>query len=119
MAGANPRYWGWVLVWSLGATTVVSYGTTQYLYSVLIVPMQRELGWSRTLISGAISLTLLSSGLLGLPVGRLVDRHGARAPMAIGSLLGGVGLLATARVGEPWQLYVAWPGVLGLSMALT
>lgn len=119
MIPRGGAYRGWALVWALGVTTIVSYGTTQYLYAVLIVPIQHELGWSRTLISGAISLTLLTSGLLGLPVGRLVDRRGARLPMAIGSVLGGAGLLASSRMDQPWQLYVLWPGVLGLSMALT
>lgn len=112
-------YRGWVLVWALGVTTIISYGTTQYLYGVLVVPMERELGWSRALVSGAFSLALLTSGLLGLPVGRLVDRGGARLPMAAGSLLGGIGLIAAGLVREPWQLYVVWSGAVALSMALT
>ena len=112
-------YQGWVLVWGLGITTIVSYGTTQYFFGVLVVPMGRELGWSRTLLSGAFSLSLVVSGLLGLPVGRLVDRHGARWPMALGSAVGGVGLVAAAAVRQPWQFFVLWSGVGGLSMALT
>lgn len=119
MPGRGRPYWGWVLVWTLGATTIVSYGTTQYFFSVLVVPMQRELGWSRALISGALSLSLLVAGLLGLPIGRLVDRRGARLPMALGSLLGAAGLAMAALVQEPWQLYAVWSGVLALSMALT
>ncbi|HSR22488.1 MAG TPA: MFS transporter [Candidatus Eisenbacteria bacterium] len=112
-------YWGWVLVWALGVTTIVSYGTTHYLFSVLVVPVERELGWSRTLISGAFSLALLTSGVLGLPVGRLVDGRGARVPMAVGSLLGAAGLFAAALVRQPWQLYAVWSGLLAVSMALT
>ncbi|HXM54976.1 MAG TPA: MFS transporter [Candidatus Dormibacteraeota bacterium] len=116
----RPRiYWGWVLVWALGGTTIVSYGTTLYLYGVLVVPMQRELGWSRALLSGAFSLSQLMTGLLGLPVGRLLDRHGARVPMTIGSVLGAAGLAAAALVRQPWQLYAVWSGVLALAMALT
>ncbi len=119
MTGHGRAYRGWALVWGLGVTTIVSYGTTLYLYGVLIVPMQRELGWSRTLVSGAISLALLTSGVLGLPIGRLVDAHGARLAMTAGSLLGGAGLVMAAQVREPWQLYAVWSGVLALSMALT
>jgi len=103
----------------LGATTIVSYGTTQYFFGVLVVPIQRELGWSRALISGAFSISVLTIGLQGLPIGRLVDRHGARALMSIGSALGGAGLIATSQVREPWQFYVLWSGAIGLSMALT
>ena len=112
-------YRGWARVWALGATTIVSYGTTQYLFAVLVVPMQRELGWSRALISGAFSVSLVTAAVLGLPIGRLVDRHGARALMTAGSLLGGLGLMATAAVRQPWQFYVLWSGVIALSMSLT
>jgi MFS family permease len=113
------RYRGWALVWALGITATVSYGTMQYFFAVLLVPMQRELGWSRALISGAFSVALVSAALLGLPVGRLVDRHGARGLMTAGSLLGGAGLIATAAVRQPWQFYVLWSGVIALSMSLT
>lgn len=103
----------------MGATTIVSYGTTQYFFGVLVVPIQRDLGWSRAVISGAFSISVLTIGLLGLPIGRLVDRHGARALMSIGSALGGAGLIATSQMREPWQFYVLWSGAIGLSMALT
>ena len=121
MGGIEGRrlYRGWLLVWALGATTIISYGTTQYFFAVLVVPMERELGWSRALLSGAFSLSLLTAGLLGLPIGRLVDRHGSRALMSFGSLLGGVGLIATSQVRQPWQFYLLWSGVIALSMALT
>ena len=107
------------MVWALGVTTVVSYGTTQYFFAVLVVPIERELGWSRALISGAFSLGLAVAGLLGLPIGQLVDRRGARVAMAAGSALGGLGLIGTSQVHRPWQLYVLWSGVVALSMALT
>jgi MFS family permease len=119
VAGDGRLYPGWTLVWALGVTTTISYGTTQYLYGVLVVPMQRELGFSRALLSGALSLALLTAGLLGLPIGRLVDRRGARGPMTAGSLLGGLGLVAAAQVSALWQLYAVWSGLLALSMALT
>lgn len=107
------------MVWALGLTTTVSYGTTQYFFAILVIPIQRELGWSRALISGAFSLGLAVAGLLGLPIGHLVDRYGARLLMAAGSTFGGLGLIATSQIREPWQLYVLWSGVLSLSMALT
>lgn len=118
-AARGGFYPGWLLVWTLGVTTIISYGTTQYLFGVLVVPMQRELGWSRGLISGAFSVSLLTTGLLGLPVGRFVDRYGARLPMSLGSLLGCAGLVATSQVHRPWQFYALWSGVVALSMALT
>src|SRR5438309_4179874 len=109
----------WILVAGLGVTTIVSYGVTQYLFGVLVVPIQHDLGWSRATISGAYSLGLVFSGLLGLVIGRLVDRYAARVLMSAGSLLGALTLLLLSRMTEVSQLYVLWSGCLGLAMALT
>lgn len=112
-------YYGWVLVWALGITTIVSYGTTQYLFGVLVVPVQHELGWSRGTLSGAYSLGFVISGLLGVAVGRVVDRRGARELMTAGSLIGALSLALLSRVTALWQFYLLWSGALALSMALT
>jgi MFS family permease len=116
-----PRrlYYGWYLVAGLGLTTIVSYGVTQYLFAVLVVPIQRDMGWSRAAISGAYALSYLVLGLLGVPVGRLVDRYGARALMTAGSVLGAACLFGLARMASLWQFYVLWAGGLGLAMAMT
>ena len=112
-------YYGWVLIAVLGLTTIVSYGTTQYFFGVILVPIQHDQGWSRGALSGAYSAALLVAGVLGLPVGSLVDRHGARLLMAAGSLLGAICLVLLSRVTELWQFYLLWGGGLGVAMALT
>lgn len=119
MSGRRRPYYGWILVWALGITTVVSYGTTQYLFGVLVVPIQHDLGWSRASLSGAFSLAFLVSGGLGVPIGRLVDRHGARWLMTGGSVLGAACLALLSRVDQQWQFYALWAGGLGVAMALT
>lgn len=117
--GTRRPYYGWVLVWALGITTVVSYGTTQYLFGVLVVPIQHDLGWTRTSLSGAYSLSFAIAGLLGVPIGRLVDLWGARGLMTAGSLLAALCLALLSRVSAQWQFYVLWALGLGLAMALT
>ncbi len=116
-----PRrpFYGWYLVVGLGVTTIVSYGISQYLFGVLVVPIQADLHWSRATISGAYSLGLILSGFLGLAVGRLIDRYGARTLMSAGSVLGGLTLFLLSRVTEVWQFYLLWAGFLGVAMALT
>ena len=115
----RPVYYGWVLAVALGITTIVSYGTTQYFFGVLLVPMQHDLHWSRAELSGALAAGLVIAGLLGVPIGGLVDRRGARLLMSAGSVLGGASLLLLSGVRELWQFYVLWAGGLGLAMALT
>ena len=118
-ASARRPYYGWVLVGALGVTTIISYGTTQYLFGVLVVPIGRDLGWSRASVSGAYALGVIAGGLAGLPVGRLVDRYGARALMTLGSALGGASLLGLSRVHALWQFYALWSGGIGVATALT
>ena len=112
-------YYGWVLVWTLGVTTIISYGTTEYLFGVLVVPIGREFGWDRASLSGAYSLMFVLAGLLGVAIGRFVDRHGARVVMTIGSALAGFSLLGLSAIHTLWQFYLLWAGGLGLATALT
>ncbi|HEY3085902.1 MAG TPA: MFS transporter, partial [Candidatus Dormibacteraeota bacterium] len=112
-------YYGWYLVAGLGLATIVSYGITQYLFGVLLLPIERDLGASRASVSAAFSGGVLVWGLLGVPVGRLIDQVGARWPMAFGSVLGAACLFALSRISELWQLYAVWSLGLGLAMALT
>jgi MFS family permease len=118
-AGSERLFYGWLLVAVLGTTTVISYGTTAYAFGVLVVPISAELGWSRGALAGAYSVSLLLAGLLGVPVGRLVDRHGARAVMSLGSVVGGLALLGLAGVQELGQFYLLWGVGVGLANALT
>lgn len=118
--GAPRRlYYGWVLIATLGLTTIISYGATYYLFSVLVVPVSRELGASRTSLSGAYALGTILAGVIGVPVGRLVDRRGARLLMALGSALIGAMLLALARVQTVWQFYAVWAPGFAVGTALT
>jgi MFS family permease len=103
-------YYGWVLMVVLGITTIISYGTTQYLFGVLVVPISTSLHWNRASVS---------AGVLGVPIGPLLDRFGARVLMSCGSLLAGLSLIGLAQMQNIFQFYVLWSGGLGLAMALT
>src|SRR5258706_15983606 len=103
----------------LGITTIIAYGTAQNLFGVLVVPLDATFHWGRASLSGAYSLGLIVAGLLGVPIGYLVDRRGARLLMSIGSALAALSLFGLARVDTLWQFYLLWSGGLGLAMALT
>jgi MFS family permease len=103
----------------LGITTIISYGTTQYLFGVLVVPLDASFHWGRASISLAYALGLIVAGLLGVPIGALVDRWGARLLMSAGSALAALALFGLARMDALWQFYLLWSGGLGMAMALT
>jgi MFS family permease len=103
---------------ALGITQLIGWGTTFYLPAVLAQSMAADTGWSTTEIFAAFSLSLLVAGAVSGRIGRMLDRHGARAVMAVGS--GGVvlGLLTLASASHWLQLYLAWV-VLGVASRAT
>ena len=110
------RYYGWRVAWALAITQTVGFGVLFYSFGVFIEPMEAELGWSRAQTSGAFSLALLLSGVIALPVGRLVDRHGARGLMTAGSAAGALLVLLWSYSQDLTSFYLVQAGI-GLVMA--
>ena len=94
----EPHYYGWTIALVLAITTTVSYGVLFYAFSVFIAPMEAEFGWSRGELSGAFSLSLLITGLVALPVGYWLDKHGSRLLMTAGSIGAMVAVILWSQV---------------------
>jgi len=111
----DPRRWGAVA--ALGVTQIVSWGSVYYAFAVVMDAAGRELGASSPVVVGAYSAALLVSGLVAAPVGRHIDRHGARLAMTAGSVGAALFLAAFSQVTAVWALYAAWIA-LGAVMGL-
>jgi len=109
-------YYGWVLVGALGITEIISWGVLYYAFGVFLTPMEADLGWSRGAITGAFSLALVLSGVAAIPVGRWLDRHGARVLMTAGSCVATLLVLAWASSVTLSEFYLVWAAI-GLVMA--
>ena len=96
----EPIYYGWYIALVLAITETVSYGVLFYAFPVFIAPMEAEFGWSRGELSGAFSLSILITGLVALPVGHWLDRHGARLLMTVGSIGATVIVVLWSQVGS-------------------
>jgi MFS family permease len=115
-AATEPR--SWTMVWALAAAQLVSWGILYYGFSLFVVPMESELGWSRTALNGALSLGLLVAGLFTYPVGAWIDRHGGRWVMTLGSALGVAMLAVWSQVTDIVVFHLLWIGI-GMAMAAT
>ncbi len=115
-AGRSDSRYGWTIVAVLAVTETVSWGVLYYAFAVFQVPMQQELGWSKSELTGAFSLALATSALAAFPVGRWLDRHTPRLLMTLGSVAGALLVLAWSRVHDLLLFYLVWVGI-GLAMA--
>ncbi|MDO8474645.1 MAG: MFS transporter [Candidatus Rokubacteria bacterium] len=111
----TPSY-RWVIVSTLSVTETISWGILYYAFGILLAPMEREMGWSRAQSTAAFSIALLVSAIFAVPVGRWVDRGGARFMMTLGSCAGAALMVAWARVESLPALYLIWAAV-GVTMA--
>jgi MFS family permease len=113
---SRAPYHGWRIVAALAATTTVSYGVLYYAFAVVVTPMELQLGLTRAQTSGAFSLALLIAGFSAIPIGRTVDRFGARALMTLGSLAAALLVFAWSRVGSLGALYFVF-ALIGVASA--
>lgn len=109
-------FYGWRIVAALSVTETISYGILAYAFTVFVAPMQAELGWSLATVTGALSLSLLVSGVASLPVGRWLDAHGPRILMSAGSVAAALLLLAWSYVETLFAYYLVW-AALGVAQA--
>ena len=103
---------------ALAVGQLVSWGSVYYSFSLFVVPMESELGWSKTLLNGALAAGLLTAGLCAYPIGKRIDRDGGRLLMTAGSLGNSLLLAIWSSVEDPAAFYALWFG-LGACMAAT
>lgn len=84
------------VIWALGLTQIVGYGTLYYSFSVLAPAMAADFGWSSEWVYGVLSVSLFASGLIAPISGVWADRFGAARVMTFGSIGASLALVACA-----------------------
>ena len=103
-----PFYYGWVVVGASGTAVFARMAPAITTLTVFIYPMSQELGWSRTLIAGAVSAGALLSIALSPAIGWAIDRFGSRPVLVGGVLTVGASMLSLAWATIPITFYVAY-----------
>jgi MFS family permease len=78
----------------------------------------RELGWSRSLISGAAAMALVVMAAITPLAGRLVDLQGPRNVLAAGLALLAVGCFLLASTSSAWVFVIAFAVVAAIGFGL-
>jgi MFS family permease len=90
--------------------TAVSMTPMVYtVFGLFLIPLTTEFNWTRSSVSFVL-LIVAVAGALGYPiVGRLIDRHGARAVLLLGMLLFAAAVASVALIGNSRaELYAAY-----------
>jgi predicted MFS family arabinose efflux permease len=100
----------------LSTTEIVSWGVLYYAFPVLLTSISRDTGWSPTLATLAFSVSQIVAAVVGIAVGRVIDRSGPRIVMTFGSVLAVPSLLLIA--GAPsYVLFLCGWTLAGIAMA--
>jgi MFS family permease len=93
---------------ALCLTEVTSYGVLYYAFPVMATEISATTGWSTISITAAFSGAQLIAALVGIPVGRHLDRHGPRLVMTAGSVLAALATVAIALAPTLPLFLAAW-----------
>jgi MFS family permease len=96
---------------------VLAGGMAVFSFGVFFKPISLEFGWTRTEISGAFSLMMMFSGLLGIVTGRLGDRFKPRLIIIVCGTIQGLAYLLLSHINSLWQLYFYFGLMVGIGVA--
>ncbi len=104
------------IVWPLAIAETIVWAAMFYSFPALLLVWERNLGWSKTELSGALTLSLVAAAVLAPVVGRLIDHGFGRFVFTGCTIAGAVLLVLLSLVTELWQFYFVWLG-LGIAMS--
>ena len=93
VAGRAPFFYGWVVLGVLCCAGFARQGPAVATLSVFVTPLIHDFGWSRTALSGAVSLGGILAAIVSPAIGPFLDRAGSRLVLCYAILTTGVALL--------------------------
>jgi len=105
-------HYAWVVSAVVVLVLLVSAGL-RAAPGILIIPLEQNFGWTRSMVSGALSVGLLMFGVIGPFAAAMMQRFGVR-PLVFGALLFmAAGTGGSYFMREPWHLTATWGVMVG------
>jgi MFS family permease len=98
------------------ALNLIGRGTAD-TYVVFLLPLERDLGWSRSQMTSVYSVYLLVNGLTAPLIGLLFDRVGPRVVYGLGMAGLSAAYLLASRIQSLWHFYASVGAITGFSVA--
>ena len=114
---AKPRFfYGYIVVIAAFFFIMVMQGA-HIAFGVFFKPVLSDFGWTRAMTSGAFSLSMVVSALLGIVTGGLTDKAGPRIVLSFCGILFGLGFLLMSQISAVWQLYLFYGVIIGAGIS--
>ena len=81
--------------------------------SILLVPLEKEFGWSAATISAAIAVNIFLFGMIGPFAVAVMERFGLRRTVSFSLVILGLGVALTSLMRTPWQMMALWGFLVG------
>ena len=108
--------------WVIAAVTFVVLIVTAGIRAtpgVLMVPLEMEFGWRRTVLSFAVAINIALFGLIGPFAASVIDRFGLRRVVLSAIALLAVAVALTTTMHSEWQLVLLWGVLVGTGTGVT
>jgi MFS family permease len=86
-------------------------------YVVFLLPLERDLGWSRSEMTSVYSVYLLVNGLTAPLIGLMFDRVGPRVVYGLGMAGLAMAYLLASRIESLWHFYATVGAITGFAVA--
>ncbi len=113
----TPKLARWGLVSTTGVLTGFGHGFAAFAVSALLKPLALDLDTGRGVVSTAIGLGRLVSGLASPTIGRITDANGPRLIVMAGMVVSAIGLFLLAFIRSEIELYLVWSLVFSVGIA--
>lgn len=105
-------HYGWIVAAVTFAVLLVGAGV-RATPGILIVPWEREFGWSAATVSAGIAVNIVLYGMVGPFAVAIIERFGLRRSVCAALLVLAAGTAATTLMSAPWQMTLLWGVVVG------
>ena len=104
------------IVWPFAIAETLVWAAYYYSFPALLPAWEADLGFSKTTLTGAFTVSLVVSAVMSPVAGRFIDRGYGRSVFAGGAVLASALLVILATVTEVWAFYAVWIGI-GVAMS--
>ncbi len=111
-------FYGWWLIFVCLLIQAVGFGTSLYLYSVMIGAIGAEFEGSRFVMMMGVSGMLLLVGLMSPKIGSLLDRYPVKRVLIVGAVVMGSGFILMAFSTNIYHVVVCYAMFIALGMTV-